>query len=104
MQRRSGRLLAVSVDPPAKSREIVQRRKLGFSILADESGEMIRAYGLLHEGGGPGKHDVAIPAHVLIGRHGKILWTRVSQRVQDRPSPQEILAVIRGLEAAGTAE
>lgn len=97
LQRRGGRVLAVSVDPPSRSREVVQNRKLGFSILADESGDTLRKYGLLHEGGGPGKKDVALPAHVLVARDRQILWKRQSARVQDRPNPEDLEALVRGL-------
>jgi len=56
---------------------------------------VIHAYGLVHEHGSPDSQEVAIPAHILIDRDGKILWKHISDRVPDRPDPREILSVAR---------
>lgn len=90
-----GRMMAVCVDPPEKSREVVTKRKLNFPILSDADGKTLDAYGLRHVGMGPGKSDVAMPAMVLVGRDGSILWRRKSVRVQDRPAPEDILEAVR---------
>ncbi len=90
-----GRLVAISVDPPEKSREVVRRNSLPFAILSDADAEVIRKYGLLHTGGGERGEDIAIPAHLLLDREGRVVWRRVAARIQDRPDPQEIIAAIR---------
>ncbi len=90
-----GRLLAVSVDPPQRSAQVVERNGLEFPILADTEREVIRAYGVVHAGGGPEGGDIAIPAQFLIGRDGKILWRFVSSHVQYRVDPDELLRTIR---------
>lgn len=91
------RVVAVSVDPPTRSAEVVRRGRLPFPILADEEGRMIRAMGLLHKGGGPGGGDIAIPAQVLIGQAGDVLWERVADRIQDRPDPQTTMDDVAGV-------
>lgn len=88
-------MLAISVDPPAKSREVVQRFHLEFPILSDAKREVIRAYGLVHAQGALDESDIAIPAHILIGRDGRILWRHIARRVQDRPDPAEDIEQIR---------
>jgi len=98
LKKLGGRLVAVSVDPPEDSRRVVQRNRLAFPILCDESRDVIRAYGLLHENGGP-TGDVAIPAHVLIDRSGRIVWKQVSSRIQDRPDPRLVVEKIRALDS-----
>ena len=85
-----GTLAAVAVDPPQQSRRVVEGNDLPFAILCDTQREVVRAYGLLHEKGGR-TGDIAIPAHVLIDRDGRIVWRRRSERVQDRPDPRDVL-------------
>lgn len=97
MERIGGRVLAISTDAPADSARVVQRNRLGFSILSDKDGTAMEAYGVKHAGGGPDGSDIAIPSYFLINRDGVIVWRRVSQRVQDRPSPDEAIAEIRRL-------
>lgn len=94
----NGQLFALSVDAPADSKRVVERKNLPFSILADTQREVIRAYGLVHAGQGPGGVDIAMPAHVLIGRDGRIAWRYQSSAVQDRPDPAE---EVREIEALG---
>lgn len=95
IQGRGGRLLAVSVDAPERSRQVVERFKLPFSILADEQRDVIRAYGLVHKGGGPDGGDIAIPMLMLLGEDGRVRWRRVAPNVMDRLDPAEVLAAVR---------
>ena len=98
LKRRGGRLWAISVDSPRKSREVVNRNKLEFPILADIDRKVIAAFGLVHEGAGPHGRDIALPAHVLIDRQGRIAWRHVAKRIQDRPNPKDVLEQIRALD------
>ena len=97
MGRRGGRLVAVSVDRPEDSARLVRQQHLPFHILADVDRATIKAYGLVHRGGGLKKEDIAIPAHVLIERGGRIAWRHVARRIQDRPYPSIIQAEIQKL-------
>ena len=47
-------MLAIAVDPPEQSREIVERYGLEFPILSDPDLTAIDAYDLRHPDGGPG--------------------------------------------------
>ena len=96
LKKLGGTVAAVSVDAAEDSRRVVERNKLPFPILCDTSGAIIRAYGLVHKDGGP-TGDVAIPAHVLIERSGRIVWRWASHRVQDRPDPQVVIDRIHSL-------
>lgn len=89
------RLVAVSVDPAQRSRDVVERQHLPFTILADEQARLIRQFGLLHPGGGPGDTDIALPAHVLIDRERQIRWKYVADRIQNRLSPQQVLGHVQ---------
>jgi peroxiredoxin Q/BCP len=96
LKEKGGRLLAVAVDSPQQSRRVVEGNDLPFPILCDTEREVVRAYGLLHEDGGQ-TGDIAIPAHILIDRGGRIVWRRLSDKVQDRPDPQEVLQQVERL-------
>jgi peroxiredoxin len=94
-------MIAVSVDPPSRSRKVIERNDLSFPILADTERKVIRAYGLLHEDGGL-TGDIAIPAHILVGRDGKVLWRFAAPRIQQRLTPNEILeAVLANVSPSG---
>lgn len=93
--RLGGQVLAVSVDPPQKSAQVVERNGLEFSILSDTDRTVIRNFGLVHAGGGPDGGDIAIPAQFLIGRDGRILWRYLSTHVQYRVNPAELASIIR---------
>jgi peroxiredoxin len=94
---RGGKLFAVSVDTPELSQGVVQKRDLPFSILSDEGRTLIRAWHLAHVGGAPDGGDVAIPAQILIAKGGRVVWKHVSQRVDDRVDPADVLARVRAL-------
>ncbi|MGB0715306.1 MAG: peroxiredoxin family protein [Phycisphaerae bacterium] len=89
-----GRLFGVSVDPPSKAKAIVERNDLPFSILCDTDRKIIEAFGLVHKGGSMDGQDIPIPAHVLIGPSGEIVWRFTSHRVQVRPAPADVLRAI----------
>ena len=88
-------MMAVSVDPPEKNRAVMDKAKLAFPILADESRSSTRAFGIMHEKGSPNGTDIPIPAMFLIDRNGVIAWERVAEAVQDRPDPQEVIDAVR---------
>jgi peroxiredoxin len=85
------------VDPPATSHALVAAEDLPFRVLSDTTGDVIRRYGLLHPGGGPGGTDIAVPAQFLLRPDGSIAWRHVSRRIQDRADPAETLAAIAAL-------
>jgi peroxiredoxin len=88
-------LFAVSVDEPALSNKVVKRARLPFSILADEQHAITGEFALLHRGGGPGDSDIPLPAHVLIDQDRQVRWTYVSDKIQNRLSPDSVLEYVR---------
>jgi peroxiredoxin len=101
LSRVGGRLLAVAVDGPQDARRVVERNSLEFPILCDTKREVIRTYGLVHEGGALDGSDIAIPAHLLINRDGRIISRYVSRRIQDRLHPRDVLATVRRMTNGG---
>lgn len=94
LREKGGRVLAISVDPPSKAKKVVESNKLPFSILCDESRDATNAFGVLHRRGGPERQDVPLPSMFLVDRDGSVVWMRVAHLVQDRPSPEDVLAAI----------
>lgn len=95
LSRHGGSIVAISVDEPAQSLDVVEGQHLAFPILSDAKREVIRAYGLVHQGGGMTGEDVAIPSQFLLDSDRHVLWRRISARIQDRPSPDEVLSQVR---------
>jgi peroxiredoxin len=97
LAKKDGGVLAISVDPPELSREVVENEHLPFPILSDANRGIVKAYGLLHAGAGPRGTDVAVPAQFLLDRDGRIVWRHVSALIQDRVDPEVTLAAVQRL-------
>ena len=89
--------MAVSVDPVADNKRVVEELGLEFPILADESRTAIEDYGVLHAGGGIGGRDIARPAIFLIGPDGAVLWRYLPDNWRIRIRPEKLIAVVRDL-------
>lgn len=90
-------MLAISVDPPELSRAVVEEEGLAFAILADTDRALIRSYGLVHAGGGLDGGDIALPAQILVAPDGRVVWSHVARRIQDRAPPDRTVEAIQRL-------
>jgi len=85
-------VIAISVDPPDESREIVEAYDLSFPILSDIGAETIRTYGVAHRDGDPmNDTDIARPATFILDREGLVVWSHLPRNWRIRPRPQELL-------------
>jgi len=85
--------MAITVDPPDKSREIVDAYDLVFPILSDTGAETIRAYGVVHRDGDPiNGVDIARPATFILDREGRVVWSELPRNWRVRPRPEELLS------------
>jgi alkyl hydroperoxide reductase subunit AhpC len=73
---------------------------LAYPILADPELHAIDAYGLRHAGAGPGGHDIAYSASVLVDAAGVVRWQTVTDNFRRRPLPATVLAAVDALGAA----
>lgn len=87
--------MAISVDAPADSRNLVDKLGLEYPLLSDESLAVIEAYGVLHPRGGVSGRDIARPATFLIGPNGTVLWRSLTENWRVRVRPEGLLAAIR---------
>lgn len=94
MHAAGGTIAALSADAPAEAAALRDELGLAFPVLGDPGLEVVRAYGLVHPRGGPGHRDIGLPAQVLVGRDGRILWRYVAHRIQDRAAPDQTLAAV----------
>ena len=83
---RSIRIVAISVDPVAKSQELAKDRGLTFPLLSDPDMTVIREYGVADEGNG-----IAWPAEFLIDKGGRIRWRATARSVTVRPTSADVL-------------
>jgi peroxiredoxin len=84
------RPVAISVDPPETSRELVRKAGYTFPLLSDPKAEMIRRYDLVHAGAGMNGEDIARPAEFLIDKTGTVRWANVTENYWVRATPEQI--------------
>ena len=60
--------MAISVDSPDASRNLMQQVGYTFTFLSDQKAEVIRRYDLVHAGAGENGVDISRPAEFLIDR------------------------------------
>lgn len=87
------RPVAISVDPPDVSRNLMQQQGYTFTFLSDPNVETIRRYDLVHAAAGEGGHDIARPAEFLIDSTGTVRWVHLTENYWVRARPEEILEV-----------
>lgn len=98
------RLFAISVDPPETSKELAAklatdgRGEINFPLLSDPNHQTIDAYGL-HDPAYDGEKFAGIPrpAVYVIDKKGKIVWAKVESNYRERPTNDEIRAVLNSL-------
>ena len=85
--------MAISVDTPEESRNLVQRQGYTFPFLSDQNREVIRRYDLVHAGAGENGRDIARPAEFLIDSSGTVRWVHLTENYWVRAKPEDVLDV-----------
>ena len=85
--------MAISVDSPETSRNLMQQQGYTFTFLSDPNAEAIRRYDLLHAGQGEGGHDIARPAELLLDSTGTVRWVHLTENYFMRARPEQVLEV-----------
>jgi len=99
-KKRGVRVVAISVDPPARNREHTAKQGYTFTFLSDEKAEVIRRYDLLHEKGFEGE-DISRPAEFLVDTTGTIRWVNLTGDYRVRLRPEELFQALDRLGAPG---
>ena len=91
------RPVAISVDAPEVSRDLVNKAGYTFPILSDPDTSVIQRYHLLHPRGGPDGHDIARPAEFLVDTSKIVRWTNFTEDIRVRARADEMLTAARKL-------
>ena len=91
------RPVAISVDSPEESRQLIQKTGYTFPVLSDPNLDVTRLYDLLHHGAGPNGHDVARPAEFLVDSSGTVRWVNFTEDIRVRARADEMLAAARDI-------
>jgi peroxiredoxin len=89
LAKRGIRPVAVSVDPPATTREHLAKTGWTFTFLSDPDAQAVRRYDLTHPVG-DGK-VIARPAEFLIDPTGTIRWVNLTEDLRVRARPETVL-------------
>jgi peroxiredoxin len=90
-------IVAVSPDENAQSQRLADGLHLGYRFVADRDLTLTRSWGLVHARGGQHGEDVPMPTTVVLDRDGIVRGLWISDNVQVRPDPSEVLSVLRAL-------
>ena len=89
------RPVAISVDTPQESRDLMQKAGYSFPFLSDQNTEAIRRYDLVHKGAGITGNDIARPAEFLIDSSGTVRWVNLTENYWIRARPEKVLEVAK---------
>jgi len=85
-------VMAIAVDLPEDSREMVKDYDLAFLVLSDTEATTARDYGVLHKKAHPfDETDIARPATFILDRQGRVVWHHLPENWRIRPRPDELL-------------
>lgn len=80
-------VIAISVDPPEKSRELAEKLKIQFPLLSDKDHKVIDQYDILDPGG-----KISIASVFVVDKKGIVRWAYVTDDYKVRPLDDTILA------------
>jgi peroxiredoxin len=89
-------VLPISSEPLARAREGVERDRLPFAVLADESLATIDRYGVRHDDEPEGR-AIARPAVFVLDRDGVVRFAHVGEAPRDRPSHDLVLLALEAI-------
>ena len=82
--------MAVSVDPPATTREHLAKTGWTYTFLSDPEAEVLRRYDLLHT---VGEQTMARPAEFLIDPTGTVRWLDLTEDYRVRTRPEQVIEI-----------
>ena len=93
-------VLTVSTDHPEEIREGRRVHGLQAIMLSDRTLAVTDAFGLRNQGAHSGDprdeiEALPVPASLLVGADGKVLWMDVSANYQRRTKPEVVLAALQ---------
>jgi peroxiredoxin len=89
------RPVAISVDSPEVTRNLMEQAGYTFTFLSDPNTEAIKRYDLLHAGAGENGHDISRPAEFLVDSTGTVRWLNLTENYWVRARPEQVLEVAK---------
>jgi len=89
--------VAISVDRPEVTRNLMQKAGYTFSFLSDPNLDAIKRYDLVHAGAGENGHDISRPAEFLLDSSGTVRWVNLTENYWIRARPEQVLEVAKTL-------
>ena len=83
--------MAISVDSPETSRDLMKQAGYTFTFLSDPQAEAIRRFDLVHAGAGINGQDISRPAEFLLDSTGTVRWVNLTENYWVRARPEQIL-------------
>ena len=83
--------MAISIDSPEVTRDLMRKAGYTFTFLSDPNAEVIRRYDLVHAGAGENGRDIARPAEFLIDATGTVRWINLTENYWVRARPEDVL-------------
>jgi len=83
-------VLAISVDPPGKSRDIAAKLGIPFPLLSDPDHKVIESFGVLDG-------NMAKPSTFVLDTAGVIRWSYLGEDRSDRPFNDAIVSSLRDI-------
>ena len=97
------KLILVTPQPLDTTRRVAEIFNVEFDFWLDESLEIAERLGLVLKAGVPAKHrdqygeDTLWPTSLVVDADGVIQFTELSRFIADRPNPEKLLNVVKGL-------
>ena len=83
--------MAISVDTPETTRNLIEQMGYSFIFLSDPNAEAIRRYDLAHASAGEDGQDIARPAEFLLDSTGTVRWVNLTKNYWVRAHPEQIM-------------
>lgn len=116
-EKHAATLVAVSPEKPDHARDLIGKERLAFPVLTDAGNVVARSYGLLFPiapafetlmrdkfgadmalRNADGRWELPVPATLVIGRDGRIVFAHVDPDFTRRADPETILAVLAAID------
>ena len=97
------KLILVTPKPLVTTRRVAEMFGVDFQFWLDDSLEIAKQFGLVLEAGVPDDYrkeygeDTLWPTSLVIDADGVIRFTELSRFIADRPNPEKLLTVVKGL-------
>jgi len=81
--------VAISVDPPDRSKALAEKLGVNYPLLSDPKRDVVRGYGVEDQ-----ENGIAWPAIFIVGRDGNVRWRSLAETYKERPTSAVVLRAL----------